>query len=194
MMSQFEPEETSFEREKVILEEIRKNPDRHHNELIKVLVPKFMAKTTFEKTRDSLIEKNIISSQMQGNRKFYQITENYQKKILQLIERITQSNFQYLQHEIKRLKEDFHHKDVNEKISISLKLFGELFQTVNGFTILDAIKNSKKTLYKEEHLKIQEMIFDVLQSIAQDKDVEIIFPLIMGCISFDLSKNFQDKK
>jgi hypothetical protein len=194
MMSQFEPKEIYFEREKVILEEIRKNPDRHHNALIKELVPKFMAKTTFEKTRDSLIEKNVISCQMRGNRKFYQITQNYQKTSMQLIERITHSNFQYLQHEIKRLEENFQHKDVNEKISKSIQMLRELLQTDNGFTLLDSIKNSKKTLYKDEHLSIQEMIFFVLQSITKDKDAEVIFPSIMSCGGFDLSKNFESVK
>jgi hypothetical protein len=194
MMSQFEPEEIRFEREKAVLEEIRKNPDRHHNALIKALVPKFMAKTTFEKTRDSLIEKNVISCQMKGNKKFYQITENYQKTSMQLIERITHSNFQYLQHETKRLGENFHHKDVNEKISKSIQMLRELLQTENGFTLLDSIKNSKKTLYKDEHLSIQEMIFFVLQSITKDKDAEIIFPSIMSCVGFDFSKNFESVK
>jgi predicted transcriptional regulator len=194
MMSQIEPEENRFEREKVILEEIRKDPDRHHNALIKALVPKFMAKTTFEKTRDSLIEKNVISCHMRGNRKFYQITENYQKTSMQLMERIAHSNFQYLQHEIKRLVENFHHKDVSEKISKSIQMLKELLQTDNGFTLLDSIKNSKKTLYKDEHLEIQKMIFFVLQSITKDKDAEIIFPSVMSCVGFDLSRNFEDEK
>ncbi|MFZ8938315.1 MAG: hypothetical protein ACO2Y5_08710 [Nitrosopumilaceae archaeon] len=193
-MSQFEPKETSFEREKVILEMIRKNPDRHHNALIKTVVPKFMAKTTFEKTRDSLIEKNVISCHMKGNRKFYQVTENYQKTSMQLMERITHSNFQYLQHEIKRLEENFYHKDMNEKISKSIQMLRELLQTDNGFTFLDSIKNSKKTLYKDEHLEIQKMIFLVLESITKDKDAEIIFPSILSCVGFDLSKNFESVK
>jgi hypothetical protein len=194
MMSQFEPEEIRIEREKVILEEIRRNPDHHHNALIKILVPKFMAKTTFEKSRDSLIEKNVISCKMRGNRKFYQISENYQKSSMQLIERISHSNFQYLQHEIKRIEGNFHHKSVNEKISKSIQMLRELLQTDNGFTLLDSIKNSKKTLYKDEHLEIQKMIYFVLQSITNDKDTKIIVPSIMSCVGFDLSKNFVSVK
>ena len=191
MMSQFEPKEISFEREKVILEEIKKNPDRHHNALIKALVPKFMAKSTFEKTRDSLIEKNVISCHMKGNRKFYQITENYQKTSMQLMERIAHSNFQYLQHEIKRLEENFHHKDVNEKISKSVQMLRELLQTDNGFTLLDSVKNSKKTLYRDEHLTIQEMISFVFYCITKQSDSEIILPMVVSCVGFNLSKNFE---
>jgi hypothetical protein len=92
--SQFEPDERIFERERTILEEIQKNPNLHHNALIKLLVPRFMAKTTFEKTKNQLVEKNVLSVNQEGNKKFYQITENYQKKYLQQIERITHENYQ----------------------------------------------------------------------------------------------------
>ena len=94
-MSQFEPKGTMIEREQAIIKEIKKNPNLHHNALIKRIVPRHMAKTTFEKTRDSLIEKNIISCTTKGNKKFYQITEDLQRKSLLLIERITLANFQF---------------------------------------------------------------------------------------------------
>jgi len=38
-------------------------------------------------------------------------------------------------------------------------LLTSLLQTDNGFTILDSIKNPKKTLYQDEHLMIQQLIF-----------------------------------
>lgn len=194
MMSHFEPETEGIERERVVLEEIRKNPNLHHNALIKRIVPEFMAKTTFEKTRDNLIEKNVISCSLKGNRKFYSITENYQKRSLLLIERITIANFHFLQHEIKRLQDDYHHIEVNEKISKGIQLLRELLQIDNGFTILDSIKNSKKTLYKDEHLEIQEMISFVLHVISNDKYVEFIFPSIMSSIGIDFSKNYEEIK
>lgn len=194
MMSQFEPEEIAIEREGVIIDEIQKNPDLHHNALIKKIVPKHMAKTTFERVRDNLIEKNVISCLMKGNKKFYTITENYEKRSLQLIERMTHLNFQHLQHEIKRLRDDYSHKDVNEKISKGIQLLRELLQIDNGFTILDSIKNSKKTLYKDEHLETQEMISTIFNAIRNDKDSDIIFPSIMSSVGFDFTKNFAELK
>jgi hypothetical protein len=131
---------------------------------------------------------------MKGNKKFYTITENYEKRSLQLIERMTHLNFQHLQHEIKRLRGDYHHKDVNEKISKSIQLLRELLQTDNGFTILDSIKNSKKTLYKDEHLEIQEMIAFVFLAITNDKNAEMIFPQIMSGVGFNFTKNFAESK
>ena len=194
MMSHFEPETEGITRERIILEEIQKNPDLHHNALIKKIVPEFMAKTTFEKIRDGLIEKNVISCSLRGNKKFYNITENYQKRSLLLIERITIANFHFLQHELKRLQDNYHHKDVNEKISKSIQLLKKLLQTDNGFTILDSIKNSKKTLYKDEHLEIQEMISFVYKSIRKDIDSKLISFPILSCIGFDLSKTFEESK
>jgi hypothetical protein len=190
MMSQIEPEETSFERERAILQEVQKNPNLHHNALIKSIVPKYMAKTTFEKTKNRLIEKNILSVSQTGNKKFYHITENYHKSSLQLIERISHEDYQSLQHEIKRIKQDYHHKDVNEKIYIGVQLLRKLLQIDNGFTFLDSIKNAKRTLYKDEHLAIQEMISIVFQIISDDKDVKLISPSIISNIGFNISKEF----
>ena len=175
MMSQFEREEIHFERERVILEAIKNHPYLHHNEIIKIIVPEYMAKTTFEKTRDDLIKKNIMSYSMKGNKKFYQITQNYQTKTLHSIERVSHLNFQVLQHEVKHWKENYHRKEVSEKILYSQQLLKKLFQIDNEFTFLDAIKNSKKTLFKDEHQKIQEMVSDIFFNITSDKDSEIIF-------------------
>jgi len=189
MMSQFEPEEIQLERERVILEEIKNNPKSHHNALLKKIVPKYMAKATFEKTRNELIEKNILTFTYQGNRKFYQITEKYEHKAIQIIERITISNFQFLKHEIKRINEKSYHNDVNEKILSFSNILRKLLQTDQGFTFLDSIKNSKKTLYKNEHLEIQEMIYFVFYSITKEKESKIILPTVLSCIGFDFSKS-----
>jgi hypothetical protein len=73
-------------------------------------------------------------------------------------------------------------------------LLRELLQIDNGFTILDSIKNSKKTLYKDEHLETQEMISTIFNAIRNDKNSEIIFPSIMSSVGFDFTKNFAELK
>jgi hypothetical protein len=187
VMSQYEPNDLKFERERAILETIQKNPDLHHNALIKLIVPKFMAKTTFEITKNNLVERGVLSVNQKGNRKIYIITENYQKKSLQQVERITHENFQNLQHQIKRIKENYDHKDVNEKIIIYVHLLKGLFHTDNGFTFLDSVKNSKKTLYKDEHLVIQEMISKVNEIMVNDKYFELIYPIVMKHVGLNIS-------
>ena len=188
--SQFEPDEMIFEREMIILHEIQKNPNLHHNALIKLLVPNFMAKTTFEKTKNQLVEQNVLLVNQKGNKKFYNITENYQKKFLQHTERITHENYQYLQNQLKRLKENYDHKDVNEKAIIYVQLLKELLHTDNGFTFLDSVKNSKKTLYKDEHLSIQEMISKVYEIIVNDEESKLIFTIVMKHVGLSNTINF----
>ena len=116
-MSHNEPSNKIFERERIVFEIIKNNLDLHHNALMKLIVPEFMAKNTFEKTRDLLLEKKIIFVRIKGNMKFYAPMENYEQKLYQFIEHSTNSFFHDLKLQIKRLEFDFPRKDIDEKIS-----------------------------------------------------------------------------
>ncbi len=192
-MSRYEPNLEMYERERIVLERIHSNPNLHHNALLKLIVPEFMAKTTFEKIRDSLLEKEIISVQTKGNMKFYCSTKNYEQKSQQHIERNTTNSFHDLKLKIKKLDADYPHKDVDEKIIIANSLLRNLLNTDNGFTILDSAKNPKKTLYKDEHLTIQQLIHHIFEVIRHDKDFEIIFPTIVSYLGIITSKDSMDK-
>ncbi len=192
MMSRYEPNQVMYERERILLERIQSNPNLHHNALLKLIVPEFMAKTTFEKTRNSLLEKEIISVRTRGNMKFYYSTENYEHKSQQHIERSTTNSFHDLKLKIKKLDADYHHKDVDEKIIIANSLLRNLLNTDNGFTILDSAKNPKKTLYKDEHLTIQQLIHQIFEIVRHDKDFEIIFPTIVSYLGITIPKNSFD--
>jgi hypothetical protein len=193
MMSRIEPTSEMYERERVVLETIKNNPNFHHNTLIKQIVPKFMAKTTFEKTRDSLLEKEIIFVKKQGNMKFYLPTENYEEKIQHKIERNTHNSYHDLKLKIKKLDFDYSHKDVDEKMTLANSLLRNLIRVDNGFTLLDSVKNPKKTLYHDEHLTIQQLIHNVFKIIRKDKDFEIIFPSIVSNLEILTSQESLDK-
>jgi len=180
MMSQLKPDTETYERERVVFEVIKNNPNLHHNALLKQIVPEFMAKTTFEKTRDSLLEKEIISVNHKGNMKFYVPTENYEERLQHRIERNTNNTYHDLKLKIKKLDADYSHKDVDEKITLANSLLRNLILVDNGFTLLDSVKNPKKTLYHDEHLIIQQLINRILEIIRKDKDFEIIFPTIVS--------------
>ena len=188
-MSQYEPNHQMYERERIVLEIINNNSKLHHNALLKLIVPEFMAKTTFEKTRDSLLEKQSISVISKGNMKFYVLSENYEHKSYQHIEQTTNTFFHDLKLKIKRLDEDFSHKDIDEKIIIGNTLLQNLLQTDNGFTILDSTKDPKKTLYRDEHLMIQQLIHKVIEVIRNDKDFEIIYPSVVSYLGVLLPQN-----
>ena len=188
-MSQHEPNQKLYERERIVLESIKTHLDLHHNALLKIVVPEFMAKTTFEKTRDTLLEKEIIFVQNKGNMKFYRLTENYEQKSHQHIEWSTNNSFHDLKSQIKKLETDYPHKDVDEKITIANSLLRHLLQTDNGFTVLDSAKNPKKTLYRDEHLTIQQLIYHIFEVIRHDKDFEIIFPTIVSYLGIIMPKS-----
>ena len=193
MINRSEPNFNIYERERIVLQCIQNNPESHHNALVKIIVPKFMAKTTFEKSRDSLLDKGMIFVENKGNMKFYIPTPNYAEKSQQRLEQNTNKTFHDLKLKINRLDSDYPHKDVDEKISIATILFKSLLETDNGFTILDSIKNPKKTLYRDEHLMIQQLIFHVFKIIKNDVDYELIFPTIVSYHQVNLPKYTPDE-
>ncbi|MFB5604814.1 MAG: hypothetical protein ACE5R5_05320 [Nitrosarchaeum sp.] len=189
-MTYYEPNSELFERERIILDHIKKHPELHHNALMKMIVPEYMAKTTFEKTRNSLLEKEIVLVQKKGNMKFYVATANYHTKFQQHIERITNTSFHNIKTHIKKLEYAYPHKDVNEKIATTNSLLKNLFQIDNGFTFLDSNKNPHKTLYRDEHLEIQQLIHDLITIVQHDKDYDTIYPTIMSYLSTSMPKDY----
>jgi len=192
MISRYEHNFNIYERERIVLQCIQNNPKSHHNALVKIIVPEFMAKTTFEKSRDSLLYKGIIFVENKGNMKFYIPTPNYREKSQQRLEQNTNKTFHDLKLKINRLDADYPHKDIDEKILIATILFKSLLETDNGFTILDSIKNPKKTLYRDEHLMIQQLISHVFKIIKNDVDYELIFPTIVSYHQVNLPKYTPD--
>ena len=192
MMSHYEPNFNIYERERIVLQCIQNNPKFHHNALLKIIVPEFMAKTTFEKSRDSLLDKGIIFVENKGNMKFYISTPNYREKSQRRLEQNTNKKFHDLKLKINQLDADYRHKDIDEKILIGTNLFKSLLETDNGFTILDSIKNPKKTLYRDEHLMIQQLLSHVFKIIKNDVDYELIFPTIVSYHLTNLPKYTPD--
>ena len=127
-MSQYEPNSETYERERVVFEIIKNNQNLHHNALLKQIVPEYMAKTTFEKTRDSLLEKEMIIVNTKRNMKFYVPTENYEERLHHRIERNTNNAYRDLKLKIKKLGADYSHKDVDEKNHVG-KFLAKKFNT-----------------------------------------------------------------
>jgi len=191
-MTYLKPISELYERERIVLEFIKKYPDKHHNALISMIVPECMAKATFEKTRDSLLEKEIILVQKKANMKFYVPSSNYPTRFQQHVERITNASFHNIKNHLKKLESSYQHKDVNEKIFLANSLLNDLMRTDNGFTFLDSNKNPKKTLYYDEHLEIQQMIHRLFTIVNNDKDFDTIYPTIMSYFSTSMPRNYPD--
>ena len=91
------------------------------------------------------------------------------------------------------METDYPHKDVDEKIMIANSLLRNLLQTDNGFTVLDSSKDPTKTLYRDEHLTIQQLIHQVFETIRRDKDFEIILPAILSYLGIIMPKSSIEK-
>ncbi|MDH3341648.1 MAG: hypothetical protein OEL84_10265 [Nitrosopumilus sp.] len=193
MISQIEHNFKISDRERVVLEKIKNNPDLHHNALLKQIVPEFMAKTTFEKTRDSLLEREIIFVKTSGNMKFYVSTENYEEKLQYRIEHNTNNSYHDLKLKIKKLNANYTHNDIDGKIILANFLLVNLIRVDNGFTLLDSVKNPKKTLYRDEHLTIQQLIHQVFTIIRDDKDFGIVFSIIVSNMGFFMPRDSLDE-
>jgi hypothetical protein len=189
-MTYLEPNSELYVRERIVLEYIKNNTKLHHNALMKMIVPNCMAKTTFEKTRDSLLEKEMITVQKKGNMKFYIPTLNYATRFQQHVERITNTSFHNIKNYIGKLETDYRHKDVNEKITMANSLLKNLFRIDNGFTLLDSNKNPKKTLYRDEHLEIQQLIYRVFAIIHNDDDFDTVYPMSISYLGNSMPINY----
>ncbi len=76
---------------------------------------------------------------------------------------------------------------------IANSLLRNLLQTDNGFTVLDSSKDLKKTLYRDEHLTIQQLIHQVFETIRHDKDFGIILPAILSYLGIIMPKSSMEK-
>jgi hypothetical protein len=73
-------------------------------------------------------------------------------------------------------------------------LLKNIFQIDNGFTLLDSNKNPKKTLYRDEHLEIQQLLHRVFAVIHNDKDFDTVYPTVLSYLSTSMPKNYQESE
>ena len=95
---------------------------------------------------------------------------------------------------IKKIESSYQHKDVGEKIILINSLLKNLMLTDNGFTFLDSSKNPKKTLYRDEHLEIQELIHRLFNIINNDKESDSIYPTILSYFGTSMPKSYPDSE
>lgn len=63
----------SKKRERAVVRVIRLHPDIHHNELKRLIVPRYMAIKTFENIIKDLVERRIVNVTSVKNRKHYSV-------------------------------------------------------------------------------------------------------------------------
>ncbi len=67
----------SKQRENAVIRMIRSHPDIHHNELKRLVVPRYMATKTYEHIIKNFIERKIINVENIKNRKHYSVSRGF---------------------------------------------------------------------------------------------------------------------
>jgi hypothetical protein len=67
----------SKKRESIIIRMIRSHPDIHHNELKRLVVPKYMATKTYEHIIKDFVERKMINVENIKNRKHYSVSSGF---------------------------------------------------------------------------------------------------------------------
>ncbi len=67
----------SKKRESILIRTIRSHPDIHHNELKRLVVPRYMATKTYEHVVKDLIERKMINVENIKNRKHYSVSHDF---------------------------------------------------------------------------------------------------------------------
>lgn len=193
-MAQYSHKAESIEREIQILNVIENNPNLNHNSIINIIVnkEKSMAKATFEKSIKNMLEKNIINVEQIGNKKYYSIKQDYEHIHQTRLERGTEILFHSIKKQSQHLKERYQHLSIDEKSHSVIQIILDCLTVGGGFTIIDALKNPKKILYKDEQIFIQEIINEMFHLMKNDKDFEHTYKIVSSYLLPDLSENYQN--
>jgi len=178
-----------------ILETIQKNPDIHHNALLKLVVPKFMAKKTAEKAIKSLSERGMIYIHKVGRQTQYSFNEGKDqinpedlKKSILIWSLVDAS-------EVKQLKQRYSELSTMQKTAESLFQIQLALQNISKLTFLEALENPNEEPLKNEKLKLKKIIRNIIDMVRKDKDYKIVYPVIIQILSsrkLDFSLNIKN--
>lgn len=193
-MTYLEPRIESIEREIQVLKFIENNEGLNHNSVLDIIVNQqnLMAKATFEKCIKNLIEKNIVEVEQRGNKKHYQLRQNYDHVHKARLERGTEILFHAVKKELHHIKDGYRHLSVDQKSQKMFKIISNCITISSGFTLMDSVKNPKKMLYRDEQIDIQQMINDAFRIMTEDKDFEHVYKVVTAYLLPSLSENYQE--
>lgn len=167
-------------REVKILEIISKNPDIHHNELLRIIEEKkLMAKRTAEKNIRFLLERGIIISHEVGNQKQYAVNVGVEQFDPEKLEKSIIIWSKFDAKELEKLEKVFPKLSIEHKAGESLMLIKLVMQNIAQLSLLNSLHDPKQELYKKEIIQLKKSIRKIIDTIRKDKDYKIIYPLIM---------------
>lgn len=174
------------------LEIIQKNPDIHHNALLKIVVPKHMAKKTAEKAIRSLSQRGLIFIHKVGRQTQYSFNEGKDQINPEQLKKSILTWTRFDEADTINLKQCYSNLSTIQKASESLFQIQLALQNISQLSFLESLEEPKEEPYKKEKLKLKKRIREIIDLIRNDEDYKIIYPVIMQILSnrkFEFSLN-----
>jgi hypothetical protein len=165
-------------REKIVRDTIAKHGEIPQAKLKNIIVPKYMAKTTFEKTLKNIQVKRLADFRYEGNRKIW------------YVEGVTVAKFKELENYIKdlekklpKISKEFSNKTLTEKAQEVKWLFSLYEANMSFINLMYLLENTPKKEY-EKSLELMHRFLKINVSVwKKDKDSEqLVAELMMSII------------
>ena len=169
--------EGHLNRENIVRLEIEKHTEIIQAKLKNIIVPKYMAKNTFEKTLKSLQLKGLADFRNEGNRKVW------------YVEGVSVSKFKDLEKWIKKLEKDlpeiskeFSNKTLTEKAQEAKWLFSLYQGNMSFLNLMHLLDKTPKKEY-EKSVELMNRFLKINVSVwKKDKDSELLIAELMMSI------------
>ena len=178
-MTQFDAQNKGNTYEIKVLQAIHDYPEENHNGILRIVVPKHMAKNTAEKSIKRLIDRKVIIPQTVGNKKYYRIIRPELNKTKENLDKGTIIYYQILLAEIQNLEKQYSKLDTEGKTVRSLWILQLLTRLNTAYTIQNAIIDPEKLLMKNFRVSVQLLIKKIFDIILNDKKSRsLVYPIV----------------
>ena len=154
-------------REKIVIDEITKHTEIPQAKLKNIIVPKYMAKTTFEKTLKNIQVKRLTDFRFEGNRKIWYVEGVTVQKFKEL-----ENYIKDLERKLPKISKEFHNKTLTEKAQEVKWLFSLYQGNMSFLNLMYLLENTPKKEY-EKSLELMHRFLKINVSVwKKDKDSE----------------------
>ena len=164
-------------REEIVRSEIAKHTDIHQAKLKNIIVPKHMAKTTFEKTLKNIQLKGLADFRNEGNKKIWYIEGGTVTKFKELEKFIKD-----LEKKLPKLSKEFADRTLSEKAQEVKWLFSLYEGNMSFINVIHILEKTPKKEY-DKSLELMHRYLETNMKIwKKDKDAKYLIPELMMSI------------
>ncbi|AFS80669.1 hypothetical protein NKOR_03895 [Candidatus Nitrosopumilus koreensis AR1] len=166
-----------------ILEIIQKNPDIHHNGILDLSVPKYMAKKTAQRAIQSLISRGLIFVNKVGRQTQYSFNEGKEQINPDDLRKSVLVWSMFDEHDTKMLEKRYSELSTMQKTGEALFQIQLALQNISQLSLLESLENPSEESLKKERIKLKKRIRKIINLVRKDKDYKIVYPVMMQILS-----------